>query len=84
MHTRLAWLMQIFFSKFEVLGYVIDLYLVVLGHTKYKVTDISTKYKVTYQVQSTFGQVTCTWYLGASTKYKVLGQKYLAPRQLQK
>ena len=72
------------FSKLEVLGNVIDLYLVVLGHTKYKVTDISTKYKVIYQVQSTFYQVTCTWYLGASTKYKVLGQKYLVHCQLQK
>ena len=72
-----------FFLK-KVTFHVIDLYLVVLGHTKYKVTDISTKYKVIYQVQSTFYQVTCTWYLGASTKYKVLGQKYLVHCQLQK
>ena len=49
---------------------VIDLYLVVLGHTKYKVIEVSTKYKVTDQVQSTFCPVTCNWYLGG--KYQVL------------
>ena len=58
---------QIFLKK--VTFNVIDLYLIVLGHTKYKVIEVSTKYNVTYQVQSTFCPVTCNWYLGG--KYKV-------------
>ena len=57
-----------FFLK-KVTFNVIDLYLIVLGHTKYKVIEVSTKYNVTYQVQSTFCPVTCNWYLGG--KYKV-------------
>ena len=44
--------------------------MVVLGHTKYKVIEVSTKYKVTDQVQTTFCPVTCNWYLGG--KYQVL------------
>ena len=46
---------------------VIDLYLLVLGHTKYKGIDLSTKYKVT---------VPSTKYFLHSYMYLVLGGKY--------
>ena len=46
---------------------VIDLYLLVLGHTKYKGIDLSTKYKVT---------VASTKYFLHSYMYLVLGGKY--------
>ena len=56
-----------FFQKLKVLAMVIDLYLLVLGHTEYKGIDLSTKYKVT---------VPSTKYFLHSYMYLVLGGKY--------
>ena len=56
-----------FFQKLKVLAMVIDLYLLVLGHTKYRGIDLSTKYKVT---------VPSTKYFLHSYMYLVLGGKY--------
>ena len=64
---RVVWSDMDFFQKLKVLAMVIDLYLLVLGHTKYKGIDLSTKYKVT---------VASTKYFLHSYMYLVLGGKY--------
>ena len=63
----MVWVDMDFFQKLKVLAMVIDLYLLVLGHTKYKGIDLSTKYKVT---------VPSTKYFLHSYMYLVLGGKY--------